>query len=179
MWTWCVQFLQLVAFFIIAKLMEKKANECKHWKLRAQKAESELKLIRSILTLSQLEELRRQNVDIPCDEPLQQADAGADSSLESCQAVRKSHNSDSYLACVTEFKGQCKVSREHYKCLDCVITANDYTVMPDYMPLLSFLLLSFQHWLQTTCLCSAAVSSFLAIVHTGSYWLTTNTLKTP
>ena len=78
--------------------MEKKAKECRSWKLRACRAEKELKLMNSVLTQSQLEDLRRQNVD-----PLSmQSDTGADSSLEIAEAVMKPASGERHSACVTE-----------------------------------------------------------------------------
>ena len=70
-------------------MMEKKAKECKKWKLRAFKAEKELKFLSSILSQSQLEELQRQSVVLRSGESSLRSDTSAstDSSLESCQAV--------------------------------------------------------------------------------------------
>lgn len=85
--------------------MEKKAKECRSWKLRACKAEKELKLMSNLLTESQLEELRRQNIVPLCEELSSlQSDASADTSLESCHAVIKPCHSERHLTSVGEHK---------------------------------------------------------------------------
>ena len=91
-------------------MMEKKAKECKLWKLRACKAERELKLMMNILQPSQLEELQKQNV---CDESLSLSNyTSADSSLESCYhtSLGKPHDSGSHVVYVPELKEQRRVS---------------------------------------------------------------------
>jgi len=85
--------------------MEKKAKECRSWKLRACKAEKELKFLGSLLTQSQLEELRRQNIVPLCDESLSmRSDMSAESSLDSCETVMKPRDGERRLAYVTEHK---------------------------------------------------------------------------
>jgi len=93
-------------------MMEKKAKECRGWKLRALKAEKGLKSVSSILTKDQLEELQRQNVVLQCGESSLGLDTNADFSLESCQATGKPRESDRHLECVTGCKEQHKVSEE-------------------------------------------------------------------
>jgi len=87
----CVlSFLQIYSCscFIVAQMLEKKAIECKRWKLQACEAEKKLKLIMSILTPSQLEDLQRQNLVQLCQESSSpESDASCISSLEGCQSV--------------------------------------------------------------------------------------------
>ena len=94
-------------------MMEKKAKECKSWKLRALKAERELKLARSILTQSQLEELQRQNIVLQCGDSSLRSDTNADSSLESCHAIGKPRDFGGHLECATARKERHKVSGEN------------------------------------------------------------------
>lgn len=89
--------------------MDKKAKECKSSKLRARKAEKELKLVGSILTQSQIEELRRCNVVVPCNESSVQLNASADSSLESFQTMWMPHDHERHLTCATTCKEQYEV----------------------------------------------------------------------
>jgi len=97
--------------FVVAQMMEKKAKECKKWKLRAFKAEKELKLTCSILTQSQLEELQSLNVVLQCGESSLRSGTSADSSLESCQTVEKPYDSEGNLECAVGCKEERKVSR--------------------------------------------------------------------
>jgi len=83
-------------------MMEKKAKECRSWKLRACKAEKELKLMSSVLTQSQLEELRRQREVSPSEESLSvQSDTIADFSLSVGQ-VTKPDSGKRHLTYATE-----------------------------------------------------------------------------
>ena len=96
-------------------MMDKKANECKRWKLRAQKVERKLKLISNILTQSQLEELRKQNAVPLCEDSSLQSEMSAESSMESCQTVERPHDTERHRAHVTEMKEHYKVSCENIK----------------------------------------------------------------
>ena len=108
------QFYAVIYIFCIsAQMMEKKARECKSWKLRALKAEKELKLISSSLTRSQLEELQRQNVVLQCGESSLRSDRNDDSSLESCSATGNARDSERHLERATGHKEQHKVSEEN------------------------------------------------------------------
>jgi len=100
-------------------MMDKKANECKRWKLRAHKAERKLKLISNILTQSQLEELQQQNAVPLCEDSSLQSEMSGDSSMESCQTVDRPHDSERHLARVTESKEHYKVSDENIKLMYC------------------------------------------------------------
>jgi len=93
--------------------MEKKAKECKSWKLRALKAEKELQLTSRILTHSQLEELQRQNVVLQCGDSPPPSDASANASMESCQAIGKPHDPEHIREYVTVHKEQHKVSGDN------------------------------------------------------------------
>jgi len=109
--------------------MEKKTKECKRWKLRAFKAERELKLISSLLTQSQLEEMQKQNVVPLCEESLSRSVINAEASLESCQTVEKPSDNERHLADVTELNDQYKVSGEKLNTLVVTITV---TITTDY-----------------------------------------------
>lgn len=93
--------------------MEKKAKECKRWKLRAHKAERELKLVSNVLTPSQLEELQTQSVVPLCDDSSLQSEMSVESSMESCHTVERPHDSDRHMA--HELKQHYKVSGENVK----------------------------------------------------------------
>lgn len=104
----CKLQARLSGYLVFPQMMEKKAKECKSWKLRALKAEKELKLISSSLTRSQLEELQRQNVVLQCGESSLRSDRNDDSSLESCQATGKARDRERHLECAAGHKEQHK-----------------------------------------------------------------------
>jgi len=86
-------------------MIEKKAKECRSWKLRACKAEKELKLMSSLLTQSQLEELQRQSIVPLCEESSSlRSDMSSDTSLESCQTPKRPRSGNGHLLYVTEHK---------------------------------------------------------------------------
>lgn len=95
----CKLQAQLSGYLVFPQMMEKKAKECKSWKLRAFKAEKELKLISSILTQNQLEELHGHSAVLQYGESSLRLDTSADSSLESRQAARKPRDSERHLEC--------------------------------------------------------------------------------
>jgi len=98
-------------------MLEKKAKENKSWKLRACKAENKLKIISSILTPSQIEQLQRQNVDLQCEESSDtRSNASDDLSLASCPSVRKPRDSKSHSSCIA---GHKEVSEETVTDLHC------------------------------------------------------------